>query len=136
MSDYLFIYGTLSPDIAPNEILRTVRKLKFVGRGFVYGKLYDLGEYPGAKLSRRVRSKIRGFVYQLPSNKRVIKSLDAYEDFNPDKPEKSLYLRKLAPVTLDNGETIETWVYEYNGDVSYSPVVRGGDYSKLAAQVG
>ena len=136
MSDYIFIYGTLAPDLAPDEISRTVRKLKFVGRGFVYGKLYDLGEYPGAKLIRRARSKIRGRVYQLPTSKQVIKSLDAYEEFIPDKPEKSLYLRKRAPVTLDNGKTIETWIYEYNGDVSYSPVVRGGDYSKLAAQLG
>ena len=133
MSDYLFIYGTLSPDIVPDEIADAVEKLKFVGKGFVYGKLYDLGEYPGAKLSKGSRSKIRGSVYQLPPNKRVIRSLDAYERFIPSKPEKSLYLRKKAPVTLENGKTVETWIYEYNGDISYSPVVRGGDYSKVAA---
>ncbi|HKP70733.1 MAG TPA: gamma-glutamylcyclotransferase family protein [Pyrinomonadaceae bacterium] len=136
MSDYIFIYGTLAPDIAPTEIAPAVSKLKFIGRGYVYGKLYDLGEYPGAKLSRRVRSKVRGRVYRLPTNKQVIKSLDAYEEFRPDNPEKSLYLRKRAPVTLDNGKTLETWIYEYNGDVSFSPVVRGGDYSKVLAELG
>ena len=133
MSDYLFIYGTLSTQAVPDDVAEAVGKLKFVGRGFVYGKLYDLGKYPGAKLARGSRSKIRGEVYRLPVNKQVIRSLDAYEEFIQSQPKKSLYLRKKAPVSLENGDRIEAWVYEYNGDVSRSPIIRGGDYSKVAA---
>ena len=133
MSDYIFIYGTLSPDMAPDEIAHVVQQLKFVGNGFVYGKLYDLGEFPGAKLADGKRSKIRGRVYKLPPNKQIIKSLDAFEEFVPIRPSKSLYLRKKTRVALENGKTIDSWIYEYNGDTSQSPTIRGGDYSKVAA---
>ena len=133
MSDHLFIYGTLSTEAVPDDVAKAVEKLKFIGRGFVYGKLYDLGNFPGAKLARGSRSRVHGKVYRLPVNKDVIRSLDAYEECIPSQPSKSLYLRKKVPVTLESGDRIEAWVYEYNGDVSYSPVIRGGDYSKVAA---
>ncbi len=133
MSEYIFIYGTLSPEIVPDEIADVVRKLRLIGEGFVYGKLYDLGEFPGAKLGGRSRTKIRGRVYQLPSDKKLIKSLDAYEEFIPGKPGQSLYLRKKTPVMLESGKRIEAWIYEYNGDITFLPMIRNGDYSKIAA---
>ena len=50
MKDYLFAYGTLAEEHAPQEIAGTVTQLRYVGQGFVFGRLYDLGEYPGAVL--------------------------------------------------------------------------------------
>jgi len=50
MSDYLFTYGTLKHGHAPDEIASAVTKLRPVGKGFVPGVLYDLGDYPGAVL--------------------------------------------------------------------------------------
>ncbi len=133
MSDYIFIYGTLSPEIAPDEIAEVVGKLKFVGNGFVYGNLYDLGEFPGAKLAAKTKNKIRGRVYKLPAGRKVIKSLDAYEEFIPNQPRKSLYLRKRTPVVLESGKKIQSWIYEYNGDTSFLPTIKSGDYSKVVA---
>ena len=53
MKDYLFAYGTLADDTAPKEIAAAMKRLKFAGEGFVFGRLYDIGEYPGAILSER-----------------------------------------------------------------------------------
>lgn len=133
MSEYIFIYGTLSPELVPDEIADAVGRLEHIADGFVYGELYDLGDFPGAKLGGKPKTKIRGSVYQLPSDQRTIRSLDAYEEFIPGNPNRSLYLRKKIPVNLENGKTIEAWIYEYNGDTSFLPVIEGGDYSKIVA---
>ena len=50
MKDYLFAYGTLAEDRVPLEIASAVKRLKYVGDGFIFGRLYDLGDYPGAVL--------------------------------------------------------------------------------------
>ena len=68
MTHHLFVYGTLSPRHAPLEIAATVRRLRPVGQASVRGRLYDLGEYPGAVLSEKSRSVIRGEVFELPGD--------------------------------------------------------------------
>jgi hypothetical protein len=50
MSAHLFTYGTVQPDRAPDEIAPIMAQLRRVGKGFVRGLLYDLGNYPGAIL--------------------------------------------------------------------------------------
>ncbi|MGQ0542547.1 MAG: gamma-glutamylcyclotransferase family protein [Blastocatellia bacterium] len=130
MSEYIFIYGTLSPELAPKEIAGEVEKLKFVGEGFVYGRLYDFGEFPGIKLGASARTKVHGRVYKLPSNKTTIKNFDAYEEYYPKRLAKSLYRRRLAQVELESGEKIRAWIYEYNGNTSAGNLIRGGIYSK------
>ena len=43
-----------------------------------------------------------------------LKYLDAYEDYFPDTPERSLYLRKALSVELKTGAPLTVWVYVYN----------------------
>ncbi|HEY1262905.1 MAG TPA: gamma-glutamylcyclotransferase family protein, partial [Terriglobales bacterium] len=74
MERYLFIYGTLSPRHAPAEISGAVRRLRRVGKGSVQGKLYDLGEYPGAVLSKSGNA-ISGEVFALPEDGELLSSL-------------------------------------------------------------
>ncbi len=133
MSEYLFIYGTLSPEIAPKEIAAAVRKLRFVGNGFVRGRLYDLGKYPGIKLEAASRTKVRGRVYRLPENRKAIESIDAFEEYYPNKPDASLYKRRLAQVELESGEKVRSWIYEYNGSASPKTLIKSGVYSKALA---
>ena len=57
MKDYLFAYGTLAAENAPPKIAGTVKKLKCIGEGFIFGRLYNLGEYPAAVLGTSPRSK-------------------------------------------------------------------------------
>lgn len=67
---YLFSYGTLLPRLAPAEIRPTVQRLRRVGKGFVRGQLFDLGECPGAVLGRS-GSPIAGQVFELPDDPEV-----------------------------------------------------------------
>ncbi|MGA2171196.1 MAG: gamma-glutamylcyclotransferase family protein, partial [Terracidiphilus sp.] len=114
MSDYLFTYGTLHPGHAPDEIAPAVEKLRPVGTGYVYGVLYDLGDYPGVVLDPTSNQKISGTVFRLSEDENVLRQLDEYEGFDQASPEQSLFLRTLRSVTLDSGETLPCWIYVYN----------------------
>lgn len=127
---HLFVYGTLSPRHAPPEIAATVRRLRPLGPASVRGRLYDLGEYPGAILSKTSRSIIRGEVFELPGDAQTLSSLDHYEGFEPGKPGSSLFVRRIWPVLMDDGTRLRCWVYVYNGDTRQAQPVRSGRYSR------
>lgn len=133
MSDYLFVYGTLSEKLAPKEIAPVVKRLKYVGDGFVRGRLYDLGEFPAIKLRSNSRTRVHGRIYKLPADKATIRSIDAYEEYFPAQPDKSLYLRKLTDVELENGKKVRSWIYEYKGRPAASRLIKSDRYEKLAA---
>jgi gamma-glutamylcyclotransferase (GGCT)/AIG2-like uncharacterized protein YtfP len=130
MTDHLFVYGTLSPRHAPPEIAATVRRLRPVGSASVRGRLYDLGEYPGAVLSEKSRTVIRGEVFELPGGRSTLTALDSYEGFEPSKPGTSLFLRRAWPVTMDDGKRVRCWVYIYNGTMKDALPLRNGRYSR------
>lgn len=128
MKQFLFIYGTLLPDIAPSEILDASKKLKFIGKGFVFGRLYDLGDYPAAILN--ADGKIFGRVFQLPEDENILPEFDKFEGYSPHNLPKSLYLRKKVNVFL-NDKTLSCWVYEYNQDISNAVTIESGNYSRI-----
>ena len=126
---YLFSYGTLLPRHAPPEIAPTVRRFRRVGRGFVRGKLYDLGAYPGAILSRGGGPTVVGQVFELPDDPGVLTRLDDYEGFDPSRPQGSLFVRKRCLVRLNNGQKLACWIYTYNRPLGTARPLAGGNYS-------
>jgi gamma-glutamylcyclotransferase (GGCT)/AIG2-like uncharacterized protein YtfP len=128
--DYLFVYGTLHPDRAPAEIADLVRRFTCAGKGTVAGTLYDLGSYPGAVLDERSPRQISGTVFRLPQGEDVLVRLDAYEEFFPEAPERSLFIRRMHGVCLDSGQTLPCWIYEYNGNTGCAAIVQNGVYSR------
>ena len=127
---HLFVYGTLSPRHAPPEIAATVGRLRPVGPASVRGRLYDLGEYPGAVLSKNSRTLIHGEVFELPTDAQTLSSLDSYEGFEPAKPSSSLFVRRAMPVVMDDGTRVRCWIYVYNGAVKDAQPVRSGRYAR------
>jgi gamma-glutamylcyclotransferase (GGCT)/AIG2-like uncharacterized protein YtfP len=127
---YLFVYGTLLPGRAPAEIAPTVRRFRAVGDGFVRGRLYDLGEYPGVVLDE-TGEEIAGKIFRLPEEPEVLKRLDAYEEFDATQPEASLFVRKEWPVTRrDGNRKLVCWVYVYNPHAAAGPTLTPGDSPK------
>lgn len=110
--DYLFAYGTLKSGLAPAEIAGVTTKLKSLGPGIVRGTLYNLGSYPGLRLDGTDEISGEVFVFQEHS---IFESLDAYEGYDPSRPERSLFVRKRCQVRLEEqDEVLLCWVYEYN----------------------
>lgn len=127
--EYLFSYGTLMPSHAPREIRHVVARFRRVGGGSVEGRLYDLGEYPGAILRRNGGSRVRGQVFELPDPE-VLRELDRYEGYNARRPASSLFVRKRKLVTMRNGSTVRCWVYEYNRKPAASALITAGLYPR------
>jgi gamma-glutamylcyclotransferase (GGCT)/AIG2-like uncharacterized protein YtfP len=130
MKEYLFTYGTLSPEFAPLEIAEAVGRLKFVNDGFIRGWLYDLGDFPGAVLDEKSPNYVFGQVFQLPDDKLVLNQLDEYEEFDLNNIKGSLFVRKKATVTTANQRKIECWIYVYNQIPEQAELVASGNYTE------
>lgn len=128
MSEFLFAYGTLQPGLVPADIAPLVARLKVVGEGAIRGILYDVGHYAGAIPNINSQHTIYGTVLELPEAPDVLPALDAYEEFDPSFPETSLYVRMLCPVTLTTGDTLQCWVYAWNGDPANVTVIPSGRF--------
>lgn len=128
MSNFLFVCGTLLPELVPDHLRALVRSFKPLGEGTVRGRLYDLGEYPGAVLDEEAVSVVRGRVFELPDDPSVLEALDDYECVEPNDLAASLFIRNTATAKMANGEELACWIYTYNRDVTGKPVIEDGDY--------
>jgi gamma-glutamylcyclotransferase (GGCT)/AIG2-like uncharacterized protein YtfP len=126
MTEYLFVYGTLRPEEAPEEIRAVVARLRPAGEGTVPGIIFDLGEYPGAVIDPGSGQRIHGMVFELPADESVFGPMDGYEGFSPEDLAGSLFLRVKERVELDAGGSVEAWVYVYNLPPAGAPVVASG----------
>ncbi len=73
---------------------------------------------------------IHGELIVLPSDERILETLDRYEEFDPLDPKRSLFIRKKAIVRMANGKSREGWIYVYNKRPGKAKRVRGGDYTR------
>ena len=133
MQEYLFLYGSLLPGLAPPSLRACLAKLRPLGPGTVPGLLYDLGPYPAAVLDAAAATAVAGQVFELPGDPAVLPALDAYEGFAAADPAGSLYVRRQWPVTLADGRELACWVYAYNRDPGDSPLIPDGDYRRWRA---
>ena len=124
MSSFLFVYGTLMGG-HPNDLLTKIGAT-FVARGTIQAKLYDLGEYPGAKPDHR--HQVKGELYHLANPVKALALLDNYEDYFTLRRRESLFVRERAEVILEDGTRKTAWVYFYNRPVDESHLIAGGDY--------
>jgi gamma-glutamylcyclotransferase (GGCT)/AIG2-like uncharacterized protein YtfP len=125
MTEHIFLYGTLQPELAPAEIIETVRKLRRVGRGRVRGRLYDIGPHPALILGGE--GEVRGAIYELPRDREVLRRLDRYEGCDP-RAGRGAFRRARAAVSLEEGGERSAFLYVYARDPGPAPLVPGGDY--------
>ena len=113
MSEYLFVYGSLRRS-AGNPTARYLRsQARWIGSGRMPGRVYSLGDYPGAELNESLGQYVKGDVFELDDPDAVFRVLDSYEGIGPEFPEPHEYLRCLCPVYL-HGEKLLCWVYLHN----------------------
>lgn len=127
---YLFLYGTLLQPQSDEEIARVVNLLHRVGSASVRGRLYDLGDYPGAVVDPSSNTSVRGELVELPDDESILQVLDDYEEFDSTKPHLSLFVRTRVRTQLADGQSINAWMYVYNKNPGDAPMIVGGTYSK------
>ena len=127
MSDFVFFYGTLMTPFNRPGRQRVDSKMAFAGRGTISAALYDLGIYPAAVPSFD-GSRVRGEVYEMHDAPAVLATLDEIEGYRSDAPDRSLYTRVLAEVTMDDGRISPAWAYFYNAPLGRAQRIPSGDY--------
>jgi gamma-glutamylcyclotransferase (GGCT)/AIG2-like uncharacterized protein YtfP len=118
---HLFAYGTLQPGLAPAEVEPIVAQLRALGEGFTFGKLYDLGHYPGAVIDPASARIVYGTVFDLPPDPEVLRALDAYEGDE--------FVRIAQLVTLADGRVLNCWVYDYKSQASEDRFLASGRWT-------
>ncbi|HVV55722.1 MAG TPA: gamma-glutamylcyclotransferase family protein [Mucilaginibacter sp.] len=128
MNNLLFVYGSLlDEDNKYGLYLRA--NSKFFSAAKVRGKLYDIGEYPGAVLSPDDDEYVHGTIFRLNDPVSVLPIIDLYEGFGADQPKPNEFIRIQALAEAENG-TPTCWVYIYNLPVNGLPVIGEGRYSR------
>lgn len=127
-SDFLFVYGTLMHEVSHEMAEFLQMHSKLYDEGYINGKLYDLGDYPGALLSHNPEDKVWGQIFQLDATEIVIPVLDEYEGYGPPYTSPYLFLRKKEMVTSKKKDMLQCWVYLYNGAVENHIFIQHGNY--------
>ncbi|MCF0056632.1 gamma-glutamylcyclotransferase [Dyadobacter sp. CY356] len=129
-ADFLFTYGTLMQGFSNPFAERLHTLSTFTGKGSFPGTLYKIDWYPGAVYEEENQSRIFGEVYKITVPEILFPELDEYEDVFDDE-EKSLYLRKIIPVLMTDGSTINCWIYLYNQDTTDLEIIESGDFRQV-----
>jgi gamma-glutamylcyclotransferase (GGCT)/AIG2-like uncharacterized protein YtfP len=101
---HVFVYGTLRNG-QDRDINRLQPRPIFKGNGRINGILYDLGDYPGARLGGK--QWIQGEVYQITPE--MERQLDAIEEVWPQQSGE--YVRRVVVVQCA-GAALSCLVYE------------------------
>ena len=125
--DLLFVYGTLLPECNLSISTQFLKEAEFIGHGYVFAKLYDLGDYPAMVLDITHEHKVFGQIYRLHSPKKTLALLDEYEDINPSFPENNEYIRAVVKV-ISGERALNAYAYLYVNDVLPFKKIHSGDY--------
>jgi gamma-glutamylcyclotransferase (GGCT)/AIG2-like uncharacterized protein YtfP len=126
VANFVLFYGTLMAGFDRRRRAGIDEKLTYRGRGSLQGSLFDLGIYPAAIPA--TEGVIWGEVYEMSDPTAVLAALDDIEGYRQDDPDKSLYARAVADVTMPDGRVVQAWVYFYNAPLGKASRIPSGDY--------
>ena len=135
-----FFYGTLLAG-SDNPVARFVHeKLELIGPAEAQGVLHGVpsreGWYP-ALLPGEGRAQGRLYAARDSFSADDLARLDAYEDFDPARPEASLYLRLPVDVSGPDGTVAAADAYVFNQPLPEgSRPIPGGDFRAWLAEQG
>lgn len=109
-SDKLFVYGSLRRGYPLHGRLKRLRA-RLLGVGTVQAQWREESRYPGALPSGSPSNRIEGELFLLRNPEEDLAVLDALEEVDGSRPEKSLYERQLGRVRLATGQQFLAWVY-------------------------
>ena len=127
---YLFVYGTLLQQAQHPMGHYLAQHAENIGKGFILGKMYQIGAYPGVIASQNPREKVVGMVVQLIDAQKILPRLDAYEGFGDDCEQPNEFVREKVNVWLENGQKTEAWAYFYNWPTHELRQIISGDFLK------
>jgi gamma-glutamylcyclotransferase (GGCT)/AIG2-like uncharacterized protein YtfP len=128
MNNKLFVYGTLLDE--DNKYGIYVRdSSKFYSTARLRGKLYDIGEYPGAVLAPEGDDFLYGIILEMDEPIEVLALVDMYEGYGADQPQPNEFIRVLTEAETETGP-VNCWIYLYNLSTNGLIAIENGRYIK------
>lgn len=125
----VFVYGTLRKGFGNYQRLLKGQTTKEEA-AIITGTMFSVGGFPALKTLYAPNTKIiKGELMYVKPEKytEVLRSLDWLEGYRVDQPERSMYLREKATVFNESiRQTVEAWVYYWNGSTKGLEVVESG----------
>lgn len=119
--EHLFVYGLLRSDIGGPMQPALAAAARLAGRGSWRGRLYRVGEFPGA-VPCDGDEFVLGELYELGEGAEALLSrLDAYEGVPSD------YVRVRSRVHCE-GRELEAWIYVWNRPTDELERIESGDF--------
>src|SRR6195952_1982905 len=106
-SDLLFVYGTLMRGFDHPMAQLLSRSADFIGEARCQGRLYLIKHYPGLLLSDEPTDIVFGELFRLRQPVECLREFDMYEACGEGFAEPTEYVRRMLPVTLDDGAVSE-----------------------------
>ena len=128
MNNLLFVYGTLLNE--NNEYAVYLKNhSRFYSYGKIKGKLYNIGEYPGAILSAKDKGYIYGSILELEHPKDVFPVIDNYEGYGKNQSRPNEFIRLVVQVET-SAVFVNCWIYVYNLPIAGLKLIESGRYLK------
>ncbi|HAA13571.1 MAG TPA: gamma-glutamylcyclotransferase [Cytophagales bacterium] len=123
----LFVYGTLSRNGNTPEAERFHQEADFLELGSIPGKLFRIGDYPGAMYDTANRAdRIEGEIWRMKDPVATLAWLDEYEGSSSQDPEPHEFIRRIIPVSPEDGYHLACHAYLYNWFVDGRPQIPEG----------
>jgi len=129
ISDLLFVYGTLMRGFDNPTAQLLTRSSDYLGPATCRGRLYRVKYYPGLVLSDAADDVVHGELYRLRHVEEMLREFDMYEACGEGFAEPTQYVRKMLPVTRDDGSAAEAWTYIYNWPVTQLARIESGRFA-------
>jgi len=125
---YLFVYGTLQPGFINPFAQMLHHNSRCAGPGIMSGRLYNIGQYPGAVHDPNSSASVHGTIFDITETPNLLTRLDHYEGVgNPPTPADE-YIRDMVHISFGTVE-LRCWTYLYNWPVLESQQIVSGRYS-------
>ncbi len=125
----LAVYGLLRPGLSGWRRFDLNRRTTHLGPCRIAGRLVDCGGYPGLIAGQGV--VVAGLL--AISDRGLIAELDIFEDYWPDDPQRSEYIRREARLI---GKAVGVQSYFYARACDDMPIVANGDWLRHARKTG
>ncbi len=132
---HFFFYGTLQAENLSEQARQILPKLRRVDEASLRGRLFALRvphlSYPALILDVDLQARVHGNCYEMRDSFTAadLRYLDTYEEYFPDAPSKSEYLRQALEINLKSGDRLTAWCYVYNFPLpSTAEPIPSGDF--------
>lgn len=111
MNNKVFVYGTLR---AGESNFRLIKEhVLSVTPAYIYGKMYDVGDYPAAVIDPHSSNMIYGEIIELDNPAIAFKKMDMLEEYYHPLDPSNDYERVETDVYLPDGSQIRCHTYVY-----------------------